>query len=56
MPHRGSRVKETRGSVIGGATTSIFIAGADEAAHSSRNDEEIPGVVYSTIKYHFPPG
>jgi hypothetical protein len=53
---RGSKVKETRGSVTGGATTSIFSAGADEAAHSSRKDEEILGVAHSTAVDHYPLG
>jgi hypothetical protein len=43
MPHRGSRAKEAGSAVTGGATTGIFSAGADEAAHYGRKNEEIPG-------------
>jgi hypothetical protein len=55
MYRRGSRIKEDRSSVTGGATISIFIAGIDEAAHSGK-DEEIPGAMHSTVGDHCPPG
>jgi hypothetical protein len=56
MPHRGYRVKEARGSVIGGATTNILIAGVDEAAHNSGKEEDILGAVHSTTADHCTPG
>jgi hypothetical protein len=52
MLRRGSIVKEVRGSFIGGTMIRIFIAGADEAAHSSGKDEEILGETNSTTTYH----
>jgi hypothetical protein len=56
MPRRGYKVKETRGLVRGGATTIIFIASADEDAHNSGKDEEIPGGAHNTSTDHYPPG
>jgi hypothetical protein len=54
-PRRGSRSKEAGNVVTGGATSIIFIAGADEVAHCSGKNEEIPREVHSTTTYHFHP-
>jgi hypothetical protein len=56
MPHRGSRAKEAENAVIGGATTIIFHAGADDATHCSRKNENILGATHNIETDHFPLG
>jgi hypothetical protein len=56
MPHRGYRAKEGRSAIIGGTTRRIFIASADEVAHPSGKNEEIPRSMCSTTIDHCPPG